>query len=765
MEVGGKDRPPMLAHDAADNVGSIFDAEPFQKLVEIILFIIDFGCSKHMMRNLKLLVNFVEKFLGSCGTYLYSVTLQETTSHNPICLIAKALASQASLWHRRLLHLNFDTINFLLKNEIVNGLSKLKFVKDHLCSSYEFGKSKHLDSSDPAPQCHITTLEHNNLSPDPQSQENVPLADETITTSLNELDMPFSLMFDEYFNRATIVVSKSLLYNSIGYSKTPEPTTQAPTITATENIDQAENVMVDEDEFINIFDASAQEVGKSSSLHMVSDLDSSDPAPQCHITTLEHNNLSPDPQSQENVPLADETITTSLNELDMPFSLMFDEYFNRATIVVSKSLLYNSIGYSKTPEPTTQAPTITATENIDQAENVMVDEDEFINIFDASAQEVGKSSSLHVDPISVGRRIDFEKSFALVAWLEAVRIFIAYAAHKSFSVYQMDVKTTFLNGPLKEEVLKQARRAWYDELSNFLVSKGFSKGSIDPRIQIHQFSWGIFINQAKYAKEIFKKHGVTSCDSIGTPMATKQLDANLSGTFVDQTKYYSMVGSLMYLTASRPYIIHATFYCARYQARPTKKNLKEVKQIFQYVKNTIHIGLWYSKDIGFELTAFSDSDHIGGLDTSKSTFGGIQVLGGDKLISWSSKKQDCTFMSTAESEYVSLSVCCAQILWMKTNLTYYGFHFDKILMYCDSKAAIVISFNLVQHSCTKHIDGRYHFIKEHVERDIIELFFIGTEYQLVDLFMKSLSEDSFEYLVRRIYMRCLTPAELVGSGK
>ncbi|GJS69905.1 retrovirus-related pol polyprotein from transposon TNT 1-94 [Tanacetum coccineum] len=174
--------------------------------------------------------------------------------------------------------------------------------------------------------------------------------------------------------------------------------------------------------------------------------------------------------------------------------------------------------------------------------------------------------------------IDFEESFAPVARLEAVRLFITYAAHKSFTVYQMDVKTTFLYGPLKEEVyvnqpdgfvdpyhpdkvyrlkialygLKQAPRAWYDELSNFL-------------------------------------HGMTSCDSISTPMASKHLDADLSGTSVDQTKYHSMVGALMYLTASRPDIVHATCYCARYQAKPSKKHLTAVKRIFRYLKESINM--------------------------------------------------------------------------------------------------------------------------------------------------------------------------------
>nr|GFB55914.1 hypothetical protein [Tanacetum cinerariifolium] len=184
--------------------------------------------------------------------------------------------------------------------------------------------------------------------------------------------------------------------------------------------------------------------------------------------------------------------------------------------------------------------------------------------------------------------VDFKESFALVARLEAVRLFIAYAVHKSFTVYQMNVKNN--------------------------ISIWSSEGR-----SIHQSPRVIFINQAKYAQEILIKHGMTSCDSVGTSMATKHLDADLSGTSIDQTKYRSMVGALMYLIASRLDIMHATCYCARYQAKPSEKHLTAVKRIFRYLKDTIHMGHWYPKDTGFELTAFLDSDHTGCLDLRKST--------------------------------------------------------------------------------------------------------------------------------------------------
>ncbi|GJW65179.1 retrovirus-related pol polyprotein from transposon TNT 1-94 [Tanacetum coccineum] len=251
-------------------------------------------------------------------------------------------------------------------------------------------------------------------------------------------------------------------------------------------------------------------------------------------------------------------------------------------------------------------------------------------------------------------------------------------------------------------------------------------------LQIHQSPKGIFINQAKYALEILKKHNMDNCHSIGTPLATKpKLDVDLSGEPVDQSDYRSKIGSLMYLTSSRPDLVQAVCYCARYQARPTQKHLKEVKRIFKYLKGTINMGLWYPKDSGFELTAFSDADHAGCLDTRKSTSGGIQFLG-DKLVSWMSKKQKCTAMSSAEAEYVALSANCAQVMWMRTQPQDYGFNYNKILLYCDSQSAISISCNPVQHSHTKHIHTRYHFIKEQVENDIIKLYFVRTEYQLAD---------------------------------
>nr|GEU92267.1 hypothetical protein [Tanacetum cinerariifolium] len=741
-----------------------------------------------------------------------------------------------------------------LWNDIVVGLPKLKFVKDHLCSSCELGKAKRKSF-------------HTKITPSSKRRLqllHMDLCGPMRVASINGKRYVLVIV-DDY---------SSYTWTHFLRSKDETPEVLIDFLRLVQRGLHAQVRILQTDkglEFLNqtlhayfaaegiLHQTSVSRTPKQNGIverrnrtlveaarTMLSAAKIMSPRTKCHTMVLEHDSLSLGLQYQENVPHADRTVTTS-NELDLLFSPMFDEMLNGSSQVVSMSSVVTTadalnhrqqhhtspLNNQQTPEPTY---------------------DDFINIFCTPVQDRGETSSRHVDlsnmhtfyqrcpsehrwtkdhPLeqvignpsqSVRTRrqlesdgemcmfaltvcrtepknikeamddsawiesmqeelhqfdrldegVDFEESFAPVARLEAVRLFIAYDAHKSFTVYQMDVKTTFLYGPLKEKVYVNQPDGFVDPYHPDKVYR-FSKGSIDPtlfitkhgedillvqiyvddiifgftnsklskrfknlmhikfemsmmgelkfflRIQINQSPRGIFINQAMYAPKILKKHGMTSCDSVGTPMATKHLDANLSGTPRDQTKYRSMVGALMYLTTSRPDIMHATCYCAHYQAKPTEKHLTAVKRIFRYLKDTIHIGLWYPKDTDFELTAFSDLDHAGCLDSRKSTSGGIQFLGGDKLVSWSSKKRD-----------------------------YYGFQFDKIPMYCDSKAAIAISCNPVQHSRTKHIDVRYHFIKEKVEKGIVELIFVGTEYQLADLFTKALPGERFKYLVIRL---------------
>nr|GEV50435.1 retrovirus-related Pol polyprotein from transposon TNT 1-94 [Tanacetum cinerariifolium] len=468
-------------------------------------------------------------------------------------------------------------------------------------------------SSVPVPQCLTTALKHV-----------VPQAAETITTS-NELDLLFSLMFDELLNETTLVVLKS------------------SDVHAADALDKRQQ----------------QNITKSSTTTVAVDI-----PPLIIQTTLETTSQAP-------------TITTNENIIQVET--------NKEYAQVDEDELINIISTTRCRR-NSQFDRFDVWELIDRTlcKNVINMKLLWKNQNDEENAVIRNKSRLVAKGCAQKEGINFEESFAPIVWLEAVRLFVAYAAHKSFPVYQMDVKTTFLYEHLKEEVyvnqpdgfvdpyhhdqvyhlkkalygLKQAPRAWYDELYNFLVSKGFSKGSIDPTLfitkhgedmllvqiyvddiifgstnpkiskrfeklmdkkfemslmgelkfflgmQIHQSPRGIFINQAKYAQEILIKHGMTSCDSIGTPMAMKHLDDDLSGTLVDQTKYRSMVEALMYLIASRPDIVHA-----------------------------------------------KNSDHAGCLDSRKSISGGMQFLGGDKSVSWSSKKHDYTSISLVEAEF------------------------------------------------------------------------------------------------------------------
>ena len=191
--------------------------------------------------------------------------------------------------------------------------------------------------------------------------------------------------------------------------------------------------------------------------------------------------------------------------------------------------------------------------------------------------------------------------------------------------------------------------------------------------------------------------------------------------------------------------------CACYQADPKESHLTALKRIFRYLKGTPNLGLWYPKDSGFDLIAYSDSDFAGCKLDRKSTTGGCQLLGG-MLISWTSKKQNSVSTSTAEAEYVATGSCCAQVLWMRNQLLDYDLQLSKVPIYCDNTSAIAIANNLVLHSKTKHIEIRYHFIRDHVMNGDVELHFVPTEYQLVDRFTKPLDETRFNLLISELGM-------------
>nr|GEV08654.1 hypothetical protein [Tanacetum cinerariifolium] len=417
-------------------------------------------------------------------------------------------------------------------------------------------------------------------------------------------------------------------------------------------------------------------------------------------------------------------------DLEILFQPMFDKYLEppRVERAVSPAQAVQApVNLAGTPSSTTIDLDAHSLKNLVSP----VDNNPFINVF---ALEPSSGASLSGDWIykvkldeygdvlknkarlvAKGYRqeegIDFEELFAQVSRIVAIRIFIANAVSKNMTIYQMDVKTAFLNGELKEEVyvsqpegfvdphhlthvyrlkkalygLKQAPRVWYGTLSRFLLDNKFSKGAVNPTLFTQKTGKHILLVK-------IYKFGMDLCDRVDTPMVDRlKLDEDPLGIPVDQTRFCSMVGSLMYLTA-----------------------------------NTV-----------MELTAYADADHAGCQDTRRSTSRSAQFLG-DKLVSWSSKKQKSTAISTTKAKYIAMSGYCAQILYMRSQLTNYGLDFNKIPLYCDNRSAIALCCNNVQHSKSKNIDIRHHFIREKVEKGVVELYFLTTDYQLADIFTKAL---------------------------
>nr|GFA01284.1 Gag-Pol polyprotein [Tanacetum cinerariifolium] len=459
---------------------------------------------------------------GSCGIDLYSITLRDTNSPNPICLMAKATSSQAWLWHRRLSHLNFNTINLLSKNDIVVGLLKLKFVKDHLCSSCELRKAKRK-----------------------YIQSKSTLSSKRRLQLLNmDLCGPMRVEGINGKKYVLVIVDDYSRYTWTHFLRSKDETPE---------------VLIN---FLRLVQRG---------LHAQVRIIRTDKGRKFLNKTL-HAYFAAEGDG-ENLDKMKEKGDACIF---VGYSTQLRSYrvFNKRTRVIAETIHVN---FDELPQMA--------------SENAQVENDEFINIFCTPVLDKGETSSRHVDSsnmhtfyqhnpsehrwtkdhpleqvignpsqsVRTRRQLESDESFAPVARLEAVRLFIAYVAHKSFTVYQMDVKTAFLDGPQKKEVYVNQPDGFVDSYHPDKVYR---------------------LKKALYGL----KQSPRAC--VGTPVATKDLDADLSGTLVNQMKYRSMVGALMYLTASRPDIMHAICYCAHYQAKPTEKHLTAVKRIFRYLKDT-----------------------------------------------------------------------------------------------------------------------------------------------------------------------------------
>jgi hypothetical protein len=260
-----------------------------------------------------------------------------------------------------------------------------------------------------------------------------------------------------------------------------------------------------------------------------------------------------------------------------------------------------------------------------------------------------------------------------------------------------------------------------------------------------QLQEGTFISQTKYTQDILNKFGMKDAKPIKTPMGTNvHLDLDTGGKSVDQKVYRSMIGSLLYLCASRPDIMLFVCMCARFQADPKEVHLRVVKRILRYLVHTPKFGLWYLKGSTFDLIGYSDANWAGCKIDRKSTSGTCQFLG-RSLVTWASKKQNSVALSTAEAEYIAAGHCCVQLLWMRQTLRDYGYKLTKVPL-LNNESAIRIADNLIEHSRTKHIAIRYHFLRDHQQRGDIEIAYVSTKEQLADIFTKPLDEKTFTKL-------------------
>ncbi|GJR96761.1 retrovirus-related pol polyprotein from transposon TNT 1-94 [Tanacetum coccineum] len=621
----------------------------------------------------------VDLLTGSRGDNLYTLSLGNMMASSPICLLSKASKTKSWLWHRRLSHLNFGSINHLARHGLVRGLPKLKFEKDHLCSACALGKSS--------------------------KKPHKPKSEDTNQEKLYLLHMDLC----GPMRVASVNGKKYILVIVDDYSR-------FTWVKCLRSKDEAPAFIIN---FLKMIQGTAI------------------------MNEYCINQFRTVPNPSPSTPF----VPPSRSDWDLLFQPMFDESLN---VDLHAPEVIAPIPEAVAPEHavSTGSPSSTTVDQ-DAQHHRSLELQRSINPkhvglklckselhdLDVKLDELGGILKNKARLVARGYRqeegIDFEESFARCKISRHFRIFLAFAAHMNMVIYQMDVKTAFLNGNLREEVyvsqpdgfvdpdkpnyvyklkkalygLKQAPRAWYDMLSSFLISNDFSQGSVDHTLNM----------------------AMNLVDPVDTPLVEKSKLDEVKRRKAVIHKYRGMIGHPPLSYSSRPW--------------------------------TFNFLMHVCPDSSFALTAFADADHAGCQDTRRSTSGSIQLLG-DRLVSWSSKRQKSAAISSTEAEYIALSGCCAQVLWMRSQLTDYGFGFNKIPMYCDNKSAIALCCNNVQHSRSKHIDIRFHFIKEHVENGVIELYFVNTEYQLADIFTKALGRERIEFLINKLGMRSFTPETL-----
>ncbi|KAH9802698.1 hypothetical protein KPL71_001497 [Citrus sinensis] len=644
-------------------------------------------------------------FVGNRCVNVYTINI-DCASTNEKCL--SALHDDGWLWHRRLGHASMDLISKIVKNDLVKGLPKISFQKDRICEVCQFGKQiktsfkskNHISTSKPLQLLHIDLFGPSRYA------------------SLSGKYYAFVIVDD--YSRYTWVL-----------------------------------FLANKDDAIDAFRIFFKKVQNEKR------------TPQQN-GVVERKNRS-----------IQEMARTMLNENSLP-KYFWAEAVNTACYVLNRVLIRPNL--NKTPYELWK----------DRKPNIG-----YFKVFGCKCFVLNTKDNLgKFDPKSdVGIFLGYSNSSKAYRVYNKRTLVVEESMHVTFDESNSSSTEKVVVDDNAEE--KQAPRAWYDRLKNFLLDNNFSMGKADTTLfvkhknqdilivqiyvddiifgstnellckdfsscmsqefemsmmgelkyflglQIKQNEEGIFINQAKYVKDLLKRFGYENGTAKSTPMSTTiKLDKDEKGKEVDIKTYRGMIGSLLYLTASRPDIMFSVCLCARFQSCPKESHMLAVKRIFRYLIGTINLGLWYPRGTHIDLTCYSDADFAGYKVDRKSTSGTCHFLG-HSLVSWFSKKQNSVALSTTEAEYIAAGSCCAQILWMKQTLRDYGIKLDHIPILCDNTSAINLSKNPIQHSRTKHIEIRHHFLRDHVQKGDVVIKFVSTENQLADIFTKPLSEEHF----------------------
>ncbi|XP_038989467.1 uncharacterized protein LOC120113034, partial [Phoenix dactylifera] len=722
---------------------------------------------------------------------VYMVDLDDLTMKDGQCLVAMSpkVNETSWLWHRRLGHASMDLVSKLITKDLVKGLPKIDFEKNKICAACQLGKQTR--SSFKSKNIVSTTK--------PLELIHMDLFGPTRTASLG--GKKFGLVIVDDFSRFTWV-----------------------------------SFLAHKDESLPAFIKFHNRVSNELNLKLKAirsdhgtEFENQHFEKFCDENGINHNFSAPrTPQQNGVVERKNRTLAdmarTMLCESDLP-KYFWAEAINTACHILNRALVRSIL--KKTPYELIKGkkPNISYFHVFGCRCFILNNGKDNLSKFSAKSDEgifLGYSSSSRAYRVFNKRTLVVEEFIHVVFdELEAIRLLLAYACFMDFKLYQMDVKSAFLNGYIMEEVyvgqppgfenhlhpdyvyklhkalygLKQAPRAWYERLSNFLIENKFKRGNVDKTLfikrkgndlllvqiyvddiifgatndslcqefaklmqgefemsmmgelnfflglQIKQSEEGIFISQSKYVKEMLEKFKMKDAKEISTPMGSScKLDKDEKGKSIDCKLYRGMIGSLLYLTTSRPDILFSVCMCARYQACPKESHLQAVKRIFRYLVGTSNVGLWYSKQSDINLIAYSDADFAGCKLDRKSTSGTCQFLGAN-LVSWFSKKQNSVALSTAETEYIAAGSCCAQVLWIKQQLEDFGIKMDNIPIKCDNTSAINLTKNPVQHSKSKHIEIRHHFIRDHVLKNDVMIEYVCTENQLADIFTKPLCKD------------------------